>query len=108
MTSPAVAEFIGAMAGLVPGLDDPSVLEDFMGGRDAADVVASVIMDMGVQRDAALEAFMAPHELTVVCHDRHPCLRQIAAWCVERPGALMLASPSGPPPNAVLVLEAFR
>lgn len=90
------------------GVDDPTVLGDFRGGRSEAEVIADVVMDMPpAMREEFLAAWERPWAMVMVLHDRHPSLHQVARWATAQPETiLVLASPSGPTAPAVQLIVA--
>lgn len=90
------------------GVDDPSLLGDFAGGRDEATIIADCVMDLpGPMRAEFLAAWSAPWAMVMVLHDRHPSIRQVVRWARSQPETiLVLATPSGPIAPAVQLIVA--
>lgn len=95
---------------VLAGVDDPTLLGQFAGdGREPKDVMMDIVRDLKPEdAKACLDAILAPHEAIVMFHTSHPCFTEILDYCRVREGVIVLASASGPPPNAVIILEGPR
>lgn len=102
----AETDLVAELGGRVAGAD-PRVLARWLENREPRDVVHACVMDLDDdQRAGFLEAWAEPWSAVLIANARHPSLTELADYARRHDGTILLASPSGPPPPAVLVIEA--
>jgi hypothetical protein len=100
-------ELIDRFGGQAVGADDPAVLERWTAGRSHEDVVFATID--GLEPDLARQAYALlvddSTRVVVACNAAHACLAGFVDWAGDRDDILFVATPTGPPPPAVFILE---
>lgn len=100
-------ELIDRFGGLTLGADDPSLLARWTAGRSTEEAVFATIDGLAANlRDDAYRMLVdASTRIILACSCDHPCLVQFVEWVGGRDDVLFVASPTGPPPPAVFILE---
>jgi hypothetical protein len=100
-------ELIDRFGGQAVGADDPAVLERWTAGRSHEDVVFATIdgLEPVVARQAYAMLVDDSTRIVVACNVAHACLAGFLEWAGDRDDILFVATPTGPPPPAVFILE---
>lgn len=100
-------ELVARFGGKVVGADDPTILERWTAGRTGEEVLFATIEGLEPPLVPQAYASLVDDDVryAVACSCDHEALAELTAWACERTDTLFVASPGGPPPPSVFVLE---